>query len=58
MIYDASTAETPLGPQPYFAMELIRGVPLDKHAEASDRSDVYSLGVIPYELWPAGCRMT
>jgi eukaryotic-like serine/threonine-protein kinase len=130
MIYDASTAETPLGPQPYFAMELIHRVPLDKHAEASDlsirqrlalmakvcdavehapqrglihhdlkpgnilvdgggqpkildfgvarvagadeqptehtdlgqlvytRSDVYSLGVILYELWPAGCHMT
>jgi eukaryotic-like serine/threonine-protein kinase len=34
-IYEASTAETPSGPQPYFAMELIHGLPLDKHVEAN-----------------------
>jgi serine/threonine protein kinase/Flp pilus assembly protein TadD len=31
-IYEASTAETALGPQPYFAMELIRGFPLTEYA--------------------------
>ncbi|MFN7020745.1 MAG: tetratricopeptide repeat protein [Phycisphaerales bacterium] len=27
-VYDAGTAETPHGPQPYFAMEYVRGTPL------------------------------
>ena len=31
-IYEASTADTGLGPQPYFAMELIRGLPLHEYA--------------------------
>lgn len=31
-IYDAGTAETAWGPQPFFAMELIRGVPLPEYA--------------------------
>jgi serine/threonine protein kinase len=31
-IYDAGTTETPWGPQPYFAMELIRGLPLLDYA--------------------------
>jgi non-specific serine/threonine protein kinase/serine/threonine-protein kinase len=29
-IYEAGTAEGPHGPQPYFAMELVTGVPLDE----------------------------
>jgi len=33
-IYEASTADTGFEPQPYFAMELIRGRPLHKYAEA------------------------
>jgi serine/threonine protein kinase len=33
-IYEASTADTGAGPQPYFAMELIRGRPLQEYAEA------------------------
>jgi eukaryotic-like serine/threonine-protein kinase len=33
-IYEASTADTGFGPQPYFAMELIRGEPLDRYAES------------------------
>jgi eukaryotic-like serine/threonine-protein kinase len=33
-VYEANTADTGFGPQPYFAMELIRGVSLDKYAEA------------------------
>ena len=33
-IYEASTADTGLGPQPYFAMEFIRGLPLRRYAEA------------------------
>ena len=32
-IYEASTADAGMGPQPYFAMELIRGLPLDRYAE-------------------------
>jgi eukaryotic-like serine/threonine-protein kinase len=32
-IYDAGIAETGIGPQPYFAMELIRGLPLRQYAE-------------------------
>jgi hypothetical protein len=33
-IYEASTADTGFGPQPYFAMELIRGRTLNDYAEA------------------------
>ena len=33
-IYEAGTADTGFGPQPYFAMELIRGQSLMAHAEA------------------------
>ncbi len=33
-IYEASTADTGFGPQPFFAMELIRGQPLDVYAGA------------------------
>ena len=33
-IYEAGTADTGFGPQPYFAMEFIRGVPLREYAEA------------------------
>ena len=32
-IYEAGTADTGLGPQPFFAMELVRGVPLTTYAE-------------------------
>jgi eukaryotic-like serine/threonine-protein kinase len=32
-IYEASTADTGFGPQPYFAMELVRGEPLDRYVE-------------------------
>jgi tetratricopeptide (TPR) repeat protein len=33
-IYEASTADTGFGPQPYFAMELIRGSALQEYSEA------------------------
>ena len=33
-IYEASTADTGFGPQPYFAMELIRGLPMQEYAKA------------------------
>jgi tetratricopeptide (TPR) repeat protein len=33
-IYEASTNDTGFGPQPYFAMELVRGCPLHEYAEA------------------------
>ena len=32
-IYESSTADTGFGPQPYFAMEFIRGLPLQQYAE-------------------------
>jgi len=32
-IYEASTADAGFGPQPYFAMELIHGLPLHEYAE-------------------------
>ena len=32
-IHESGTADTGFGPQPYFAMELIRGLPLDEYAE-------------------------
>ena len=32
-IYEAGTAEGPRGPQPFFAMELVKGEPLDAYAE-------------------------
>lgn len=32
-IYESNTADTGFGPQPYFAMEFIRGLPLGKHAD-------------------------
>jgi tetratricopeptide (TPR) repeat protein len=34
-IYEASTADTGFGPQPYFAMELIRGPSLQEYAKAN-----------------------
>lgn len=33
-IYEAGIADAGIGPQPYFAMELIRGLPLREYAEA------------------------
>ena len=33
-IYEASTADTGFGPQPYFAMEFIRGTPLKEYVDA------------------------
>jgi tetratricopeptide (TPR) repeat protein/tRNA A-37 threonylcarbamoyl transferase component Bud32 len=33
-VYEAGTADTGLGPQPYFAMELIRGEPLQVYVES------------------------
>jgi tetratricopeptide (TPR) repeat protein/predicted Ser/Thr protein kinase len=33
-IYEAGTADTGAGPQPFFAMEFIRGMPLREYAEA------------------------
>jgi len=34
-IYEASTADTGFGPQPYFAMELVRGLSLQEYAKAN-----------------------
>src|SRR5262249_23933380 len=31
-VFEAGTFETNLGPQPFFAMELVRGVPLNRYA--------------------------
>lgn len=35
-IYEAGTADTGQGPQPYFAMELVDGVPITDHARSKD----------------------
>ena len=34
-IYEAGTADTPFGPEPYFAMEIIHGKPLMEYAKAA-----------------------
>jgi len=34
-IYEAGTADTPYGPEPYFAMEIIHGKPLIEYANAA-----------------------
>src|SRR5262249_56885523 len=68
-IYEAGTAQTDLGPQPYFAMEFIRGVSLLEYANQqgfspSQRLDLmikiceaadyaHSCGVIHRDLKPA-----
>ena len=46
-IYEAGTAEGPHGPQPFFAMELVTGVPLDEYAaehalSVSQRLELFS----------------
>jgi non-specific serine/threonine protein kinase/serine/threonine-protein kinase len=33
-IYESGAIDTDLSPQPYFAMEFIRGEPLDRYAES------------------------
>jgi len=38
-VYDAGTAQTPMGPQPFFAMELVRGEPLHRFV-ANQKSDL------------------
>src|SRR5262245_16064751 len=35
-IYQAGVAETPYGPQPYFAMELVKGRRLDEYVRATN----------------------
>ena len=37
-IYEAGSADTVFGPQPYFVMEFIHGVPLQEHAESHQLS--------------------
>ena len=37
-IYESNTADTGFGPQPYFAMEFIRGLPLRQYAEVHQLS--------------------
>src|SRR5262249_39248751 len=45
-IYQAGTADAGYGPQPYFAMELIRGRPLTDHADAKRLGPRERLGLI------------
>jgi len=45
-IYEAGTADTGFGPQPYFAMELIRGQPLHEYAEAHQLDVRQKLGLM------------
>jgi serine/threonine protein kinase len=45
-IHAAGTADTPLGPQPYFAMELIRGEPLTVYADRQQMSVAQRLDLV------------
>ena len=45
-IYEAGTAETGFGPQPYFAMEFIRGRPLLEYADAHQLNTRQRLSLI------------
>ena len=45
-IYEAGTAETGFGPQPYFAMEFIRGQPLLEYAEVHQPNTLQRLDLI------------
>ena len=45
-IYEAGTAETGFGPQPYFAMEFIRGQPLLEYADAHQLNTRQRLSLI------------
>jgi tetratricopeptide (TPR) repeat protein/predicted Ser/Thr protein kinase len=45
-IYESNTADTGFGTQPYFAMEFIRGIPLDEYAETHRLDTRQRLGLI------------
>src|SRR5579862_7898519 len=45
-IYESNTADTGFGPQPYFAMEFIRGLPLNRHAEEHRLNTRQRLGLM------------
>ncbi|MEO1585086.1 MAG: serine/threonine-protein kinase [Planctomycetota bacterium] len=73
-VFEAGVAETPIGPRPYFAMELIRGESLDRWADRTgasirDRLDMLSRicdavqhaharGVVHRDLKPANILVT
>jgi tetratricopeptide (TPR) repeat protein len=73
-IYDAGTADSGAGPQPYFAMELVSGVPLNEYVRAGNlrvrqRLDLlarvcdavqyaHQQGVIHRDLKPANILVT
>jgi tetratricopeptide (TPR) repeat protein len=45
-IFESNTTDTSFGPQPYFAMEFIRGLPLRQHAEARQLSTPQKLALM------------
>lgn len=45
-IYESNTADTGFGPQPFFAMEFIRGLPLKKFAEVHQLSTPQKLALM------------
>jgi tetratricopeptide (TPR) repeat protein len=45
-VYEAGTADNGFGPQPYFAMELIRGLPLGRYAETNGLDVRQRLGLM------------
>lgn len=45
-IYEAGTAETGFGTQPYFAMEYVRGMPLLEHAESHELDHRSRIGLL------------
>ncbi|HEY6562905.1 MAG TPA: serine/threonine-protein kinase, partial [Pirellulaceae bacterium] len=73
-VYEAGTAESPVGPQPYFAMELVRGValdqwPLERQPPLADRISLlvqlcdavqhaHQQGVIHRDLKPSNILVT
>jgi serine/threonine protein kinase/tetratricopeptide (TPR) repeat protein len=45
-VFGAGTAETPTGPQPYIAMELVRGEPIDRHVARRELDTRACLGLL------------
>ena len=49
-IYEAGTADTPFGPEPYFAMEIIHGKPLIEYANDGETQHPAAIGADDRDL--------